>query len=111
MFHNLHSQFHVLKMALLHFPHTHFSFLGKVHAPSPAGLLLLPPNLIILRDEQSGHGISGVYNLVFIGTCSRALGQTLTLPLPAALWIGRRAGQLEKRSNSSSPVDTERLGE
>jgi hypothetical protein len=72
----------------------------------------LPPNLIILRDEQSGHGISGVYNLVFIGTCSRALGQTLTLPLPAALWTsGLRTGQLEKRSNSSSAVDTERLRE
>ena len=87
MFHNLHSQFHVLKMALLHFQHIHFSHVGKAgvtHARSPACLPLPSPHLIILHDESSGYGISGVYNLVFIGTCRGTLGQTLALALPVA---------------------------
>ena len=62
----------------------------------------LPPNLIILRDEQSGHGIPGVYNSVFIGTCSRALGlETLGQTM---LWrTGEGTGLTQPRGKSQGP--------
>lgn len=99
MFHSLHSQFHVLKMALLHCQHVHFSHVGKAGLLMPAPQLVSPsPPPISLYFVMNHQDMEFQESTICRGT----LGQTLALALPVA--CGPLAcGPLSRRSAATPP--------